>query len=380
MPLPICSIMTNKELFNFTGNCLSLDEHPDFSKVIIQLIESDSIDWQDFVQQCSGHLILPIIYLKFLSHKVLPQLPEALSEFLKEIYELNLLRNEQILEQIHAINKILNENKIYPTYLKGAGNLLDHLYKDLGERMMGDIDLLVDEKDYLPAAKLLEKDGYAVSTQAYIDIKSLKHYPRLNKPGYPASVEVHRIPVREEYSKSYNTAIINKEKREIKSHGSCFVLSDNHKVIHLFIHAQLSDKGNASGKVSFRDLYDLYRLSKRIPMAQIIPHIPYKRKAIAYFVFAGNTLNLPKHFYPTEPLAARLFALKHELNLKSATFSTFNRLVLFMNERIFEKYLRQIVMSFYSYPTRRSLYKRLSNPLWYKDHLNLYIRFFFPDK
>jgi hypothetical protein len=311
---------------------------------------------------------------------VLSHLPEELAEFLKEIYELNLARNEQILNQLHALNKILNENEIYPTYLKGAGNLLDHLYNDLGERMMGDIDLLVAEEDYLPAAKLLENDGYSITTQSYIDITSLKHYPRLNKTGCPASIEIHRIPVREKFTKSYNTEIINKEKREIKSHGSCFVLSDNHKVIHLFIHAQLSDKGNASGIVSFRDIYDLYLLSKRIETAQIIPHIPYKRKAIAYFVFAGNALNLPKRFYPTEPIAARFFALKHGLNLKSDAFYTSNRFVLFMTERIFEKYLRQIVMAFYSKPTRISLFKRLSSPLWYKDHLNFYIRFFFPDK
>lgn len=372
--------MTNNELFYFAGQCLSLDEHPDFRNVIIQLDQADSIDWQDFVQLCSGHLILPVIYLKFLSHNVLSHLPEELSEFLKEIYELNLTRNEQILEQIHALNRILNENKIYPTYLKGAGNLLDQLYNNLGERIMGDIDLLVTEEEYLSAAKLLENDGYSIFTEPYVDVKSLKHYPRLNKIGSPASVEIHRIPVPEEFTKSYNTDIINKEKREIQSHGSCFVLSDNHKVIHLFIHAQLSNKGNASGIVSFRDIYDLYSLSKRIPISKIIPYIPYKRKAIAYFVFAGNVLNLSKHFYHTETLTARMFALKHKLNLTSTSFFAFNRFLIFMNERIFEKYLRQIVMIFYSKTTRRSLFDRLSNPLWYKDHLNLYIHFFFPHK
>ncbi len=81
--------------------------------------------------------------------------------FLKEIYDLNLSKNEQILKQLNEITKVLNENEIYPIFLKGAGNLLDKLYGDYGERMMGVADLLVPEKDYLRTARILESDGYS---------------------------------------------------------------------------------------------------------------------------------------------------------------------------------------------------------------------------
>lgn len=380
MPSPICSVMTNKELFYFTGRCLTLEEHPEFREKIIQLIESDSINWQNFVSLCSNHLILPVIYLKFQSHDILSHLPEELSEFLKEIYHLNLSRNIQILKQLDEITNILNENEISPIYLKGAGNLLDNLYGDQGERIMGDIDLLVTEEDYLRAANILEIDGYTMTVESYIDIQSLKHYPRLSKTGVPASVEIHRLPVPPQYIKWYNTEIINKEKRAINKDASCFVLSDNHKVIHNFIHSQLSNKGDAYGIVSFRDIYDLYLLSKRISISQTISHIQYKRKAIAYFVFAGNALGLPKWFYQDEPISARMFCLKHDLYLQSPAFYYTNRTLRFMTDRIFSGYIGQFIKSFYLKSMRRSLFNRLTNPRWYKNHLNFYIGFFSHNK
>jgi len=185
--------MTNNEYFYFAGKCLTLDEYPYSRREIIQQIESDSINWDDFVSLCNNHLILPVLFLKFKSHDILTYLPIELSEFLNEIYKLNLSRNQQIMEQLHDIINLFNENGIHPTLLKGAGNLLDQLYSDLGERMMGDIDLLVAEEDYLPAVHLLEREGYSSSVEIFNKFEKQKHYPRLSKADVAADVEIHRI-------------------------------------------------------------------------------------------------------------------------------------------------------------------------------------------
>ena len=135
-----------------------LDEDPGFRQVIIDKIENNAIDWLRFVSFCSNHLILPVIYLKFKSHALIKYLPEELSDFLKEVYELNLSRNNQILEQIHEITDILNKGNIFPVFLKGVGNLLDKLYSDVGERILGDIDLLVPVNQYLLCVKHVENE------------------------------------------------------------------------------------------------------------------------------------------------------------------------------------------------------------------------------
>lgn len=298
MPSLNCLKMNNKEIFYFTGKCLALDENPAFKSEIIEKCKNDLIEWEQFVGLCSNHLILPAIYLKFQSHGIIEYLPEDLAEFLKEVHHLNSVRNKQILLQLQEIMNILNEHEIFPTLLKGAGNLLDGLYADVGERILGDIDFLVPEKDYLLSAELMESNGYSTvsAIPAYSDLKSMKHYPRLYHPDFPAVIEIHRLPVREEYQSWFNTEIIDQEKKVVSSLNGCFVESDSHKIIHNFIHCQLSNKGYLHGIVSFRDLYDLYLLSKRTEVKNTIVHIKTKQIAISYFAFAGKALGLEERF------------------------------------------------------------------------------------
>ena len=370
--------MTDKELFYLTGKCLTLDEHPGFRKEMIELIGSDTIDWEQFVTLCSNHLILPAIYLKFKSQELLLCLPEELAEHLKDVYELNVARNNQIRIQLQTITELLNQRNIYPVFLKGAGHLLDGLYSNPGERIMGDIDFLVPEKDYLVSARLLESQGYAtVSPVAdYTNIGMLKHFPRLAHPDFTAVVEIHRVPVQKKELRWFNTEIIDRKKLTVASLKGCFVLSDQHKIILNFIHSQISNKGHAYGVVSFRDLYDLYLLSGRSSVKDTLPHIHDKRKALAYYVFAGKALGLPGRFYPKSNLSSWLFAKKHELNLSSDFFYYANRNFHFLTHQLFTKYIGQIIQSFYSTTTRQSLLGRLSNRNWYKTHLNYYIGFF----
>ncbi|HZL09995.1 MAG TPA: nucleotidyltransferase family protein [Prolixibacteraceae bacterium] len=370
--------MNNKEIFYFTGKCLTLDEHPEFRTEIIDRCKSDQIDWQQFVFLCSNHLILPVIYLKFKSHGIIEYLPEELSEHLVEVYELNFIRNNRILKQLHSLTKTLNKSNIYPVFLKGAGNLLDGLYADIGERILGDIDFLVPEKDYLISAKLMESEGYSkvLITPDYTDIKNSKHYPRLSHPDFAAVIEIHRIPVRENYLSWFNSTIIDQEKRTIAAIKGCYILSNHHKITHNFIHSQLSNSGHAAGIVSLRDLYDLYLLSKRSSIVETTPKNRNKQKAIAYFALARLILGLDESFYFKKNLSFRILLKKHSLNLSSATFYNTNRNIRFLFQHIVKEYIGQLIKSFYSKKVRQSVISRIRSRNWYGDHLRLYIHFF----
>jgi len=372
--------MTNNEIFYFTGKCLTIEEHAGFREEIIEKIKDDSIDWQRFVGFCSNHLILPLIYAKFQSQHIIEFLPDELSEYLKEIYDLNLTRNNQILKQLQEITEILNQNNIYPVFLKGTGHLLNGLYSNIGERMIGDIDFLVPEKEYLLAAQLIEKEGYSADCPEYLDVKSIKHYPRLFKSDVPADIEVHRLPVSEEYQSWFNPEIIFDEKKTVSSLNGCFVLSNKHNIILNFIHSQLLHGGHLNGIVSFRDLYDLYLLSKRFEIKQTIPEIGTKQKAIAYFVFAGKAFGLKDRFYPESNLSSWLFIKKLDLNHSSPAFYHAYRTTVYFMQRIFVGYVGQFIKSFYSKKVRRSVIQRVSNRQWYIAHLNSYKSFFSNNK
>jgi hypothetical protein len=366
--------MTNKELYYFACQCLSLDDHPEFKEKIIRTI-SDETNGQDFIRLCSNHWILPAIYVIFQSNDILPHLTKGLAEFLEEVHQLNFTRNETILKQLKEITQLLNEQEIYPTLLKGAGNLLDNLYRSKGQRMMGDIDILVSEKDYLKAAQILENDGYSHNNFSFFDVKDMKHYPRLFKKDVPVDIEIHRLPVPIEFTKKYNTEFIDQEKKAINEDFSCFILSDEHKVIHNFIHTQLANKGHGYGRVPLRDLYDLYLLSKRTDISKTVGQIEFKNKAIAYYLFAGKALRLTHFFHHDKTLTFRFFCIKHDINLRSHAFYQVNKSLVYMTDRSFQ-YLGQVFKSFYSGEMRRSLMIRLSNREWYTNHIKTYTNFF----
>jgi len=357
-----------------------LDEDPAFSHVIIDKITADTIDWMKFVTLCSNHLILPSIYLKFLSHDLLKYLPEELAEHLKDIYDLNLTRNNQILKQLKEITVRLNCDNIYPIFLKGTGNLLDHLYADNGERIIGDIDFLVPKKNYLRTAKLLEEDGYSPVTLFYCEVENLKHYPRISKPGYPAVLEIHQLPVSEKFQSWFNPGMIEKDKKPVKSLPGSYVLSNNHNIILNFIHGQLDHEGYLYGIVSFRDLYDLYLLSKRTPLTLTINNIKARKQAVAYFAFAGKAFGLNEKFFPETNLSAWLFAKKHDLNHNSVFFYHSFRSIVYLTNRILIGIPRQIIQSIYSKEVRKSVIDRLSNRNWYRESFRSYTTFFIREK
>jgi len=69
------------------------------------------------------------------------------------VYKLNLARNKQIIEQVKELTSTLNKADISPIFLKGTGNLIDGAYSDIGERIIGDIDFLFPENNFLTTAE-----------------------------------------------------------------------------------------------------------------------------------------------------------------------------------------------------------------------------------
>lgn len=368
--------MTNKDLFYFIGKCLMLEEDPSNSKEITVKIELNLIDWQKFVNQCSNHLVLPSIYLKFKSHGILAHLPVELAEYLHDIYSLNLERNRQILNQLGEITALLNRNDIFPLFLKGSGNLIDGIYGDQGERMMGDIDFLVPEKDYLSTAKLLEDDGYRMTVPYYQDVKGLKHYPRIIKNGSPAAVEIHRLPVTDLYRSWFGADMVDRDKRPAPLLLGAFVLSDEHKIILNFIHGQLDHEGHLYGIVSFRDLYDLYLFSRRTSLNESLKNMQSTRKAVAYFALTRKAFGLDSHFFSRNNLSARLLSKRHELNMRSKIFYFGYRSFVYLFNRVIIGITSQIIQSFYKKEIRRSVFARMSDLTWYRASLHSYVSFF----
>jgi hypothetical protein len=364
--------MTNNEQFYFLGRCLALGENEIITHEVISIIEQDKADWNHFVSLASNHLVLPAVYLQFKRHNILPYLPEELVGHLRMVYELNCQRNKTILEQIDKINRLFATKGIVPIYLKGTGNLLDHLYEDIGERMIGDIDLLVSDDEFIPAANLLLGEGYETNYPFHLEeYVFYKHYPRLVHPTELADVEVHRFPVEIHLSANFNYTIVNPEKKQIDTNPCCYVLSDNHKVVLNFFHGFMASDVKFMHNSTFRNMYDLFLLSHRVDIYKAFANQPqYEKKAIVYADFMFYALGILNQHTPS--LESKVFIKKQE-SLRDLIFLyRINWTLKYVASRFWKGYICNLAGIFYSKLIRKSVFRRLSDPQWYKYHIKSY--------
>ena len=369
--------MTNKDLYEFIGQCLALDHHADSRNKIRDIIAGELIDWEKFVAVCSKHLITPAIYHQFHRHDLLHCLPQSLVKYLAEITSANARRNENIISQMTEIIQILREYQIYPVFMKGSGNLIDHLYPDKACRIMGDIDFLVREQDFLKSVQVLKDNGYHHGHPVHGDPMTFKHYPRLWKQNREADIEIHRIPVSEKYKGWFNYQLIEKEMVAPIGCSDCFVLSDNHKIILNFIHSQLSHSGKAMGIVSYRDIYDLQLLFQRHGKPVTGIDSGFQKSANTYFQMANRLLHRQGSEEKCHAIDRTMFYQIHRLNLSSRTFYQSYRVVRKLGS-LFKAYCRILRNALISKEIRRLVIDRLSHPQWYQAHFKMWKSVFVP--
>jgi len=318
-------------------------------------------------------LVIPAIYLKLKAHDLLRFIPEEVVQAFTEIYELNLERNQQILKQIDDITAVLNKENIQPVFLKGTANLLDGLYSDVGERMIGDIDFLVQEVDFLKSAQILEGAGY--SNQDLNDGTNLivdhHHYPGLSKDGEPACVEIHSIPVVKKYSRLFTSELVFSQRTTIAGKENAYVPSDAHKAIHSFIHSQLSNRGHRDWVLSFRDLYDTYLISKRVKLYEVLNSVEEKFKAQVFYALFTRTFKLETQFPISNHAKVNSYIKRFDWwENHPALYSLYFRCIE-VYQLIFIAYWGKIINALYSKPHRKYIWVRISNPKWYKAHFLL---------
>ncbi|MDP4207538.1 MAG: nucleotidyltransferase family protein [Bacteroidota bacterium] len=365
--------MTNLELFYFIGRCLAMDNNSENKLRVMDTIQQDGVSWNRFVAMADGQLILPALYLSFKRNGVLPLLPEELAQHLAYIHQLNTERNGAIQEQIDEIQQLLTQEGIEPIFLKGAGNLLDNLYNDPGERMMGDIDFLVSEDDYIKAAKILiSKAGYNHGNYAPGVEHMTHHYPRLAKAGAHADVEVHRLLVPGKASRYFNYEKVYPERKACGDKGQYYVLADKHNVVENFLHGFIAE-GAAYSMLSLKTLYDLYLLSERTDILSTLKEFNhYNGKARAYLKIMYNVFAIKNDEALKSTWHYQSYMFRFRLYMKSRFWYKMLWTPYYVAERFNESYIGSFIGVFTNKNMRASVIARLKDPKWYFLHLKSY--------
>ncbi len=259
--------MNYKETLFFIAKSLTISLEDKNRQVIEKQLQSGTIDWDAVVKVSTSHYVLPALYCNLKRADFLKYLPADLVEYMIHITNLNRDRNTQIIQQAKELNILLLANNIRPIFLKGTGNLLEGLYEDDGERMVGDIDFLFSEEDFFKAIDILKKDNYSKSETELDYFQGFRHYSRLVKPANIASVEIHKEVTIEKYRGEFNCEMISKDAQQINDFS---VLSFENQLSLSIITSQINDYGFEFNRFLLRNAYDVFLLSKKVDTKKVI--------------------------------------------------------------------------------------------------------------
>ena len=257
--------MNYRETLFFVGKCLTIT-HEDHNKTIVEKeIKSGNVDWDNVVKLSTAHYVFPALYCNLKRANFLQYLPEELVNYMKHITDLNRERNQQIIIQAKEINELLLANNITPIFLKGTGNLLEGLYEDIAERMVGDIDFIVSKEEFSTTVNVLKNNKYTSKTKSDSTIFN-RHFPKITKEGKISAIEIHyKMITNETY---FNYKYVKRNVKKIESKITILGLKD--QVLMTCYNKQINDKGQWYKTVSLRNSYDLFLLSKLISAKEVL--------------------------------------------------------------------------------------------------------------
>lgn len=265
-------MMNYKETLFFIGKCLTISYEEHNFSIVEKQIKSDQINWDNVVKVATAHYVFPALYCNLKRKNLTQHLPKELVAYMKHITDLNRERNTQIIEQAKEINELLLANNIKAVFLKGTSYLLQGLYEDIAERMVGDIDFLVQKNQYQKTINLLKNNLYKTNVKdKHIIFKSI-HYPKMVKDGAICAIEIHHKIILSKYSNYYNYKLFYKNHRVIQN---IHIPSNDNQILHNVINKQFSDRGRFYKSVSLRNCYDLFKLATIKNPLESINNNPY---------------------------------------------------------------------------------------------------------
>lgn len=197
-------------------------------------------EWQKVLRRSSAHLVTPALRWAFRKQGLTSQLPTDVLEFLDAVYALNLEANRQYERQLADLICSLNSIGVRPLLLKGAAALVGGLYPTPGDRMIGDIDILIPASTLPPVLDKVTAAGYRATKEEFNH--GGHHYAPIASPDWPAAVELHVHPVVAPLRKLLASSELFRDATPLSwCGGECFLASPSHFIVHNVTHAFLQD-------------------------------------------------------------------------------------------------------------------------------------------
>ena len=226
---------------------------------VLKGIDPDNINFEKLINLASGHLMLPALFFNIQKKKVTYLFPEDFIEYIKNIFEINKARNKILLSEAKELSELLYKNNIKHIFLKGTALLLSNVFEDIGERMVGDIDFIIQHKDEERVKKVLEYNNSCKTENLSLwRLFKPTHLPRKVRKNKTIAIETHLEFLEPKHRCFFNSKeLLNDFKEEIK------MIKIPRKPFlfdHCIYAIHLRDKGFFNSDYSHRSIYDIFKL------------------------------------------------------------------------------------------------------------------------
>lgn len=224
-------------------------------------LSDPKMDWEWLVKSSSQQGVMTSAYCRLKHKNLIDILPNDLNTYLSEITNINRNRNLSLLNQVKELSLIFNTHKIHHVFVKGCALLASGVYYDLGERMVGDIDILVEPEHLHKAERLLKETDYnSLEESLFGKYKDHRHLPRLIHPDRLGAVEIHSKLLRKERRNILNVKEILANRRTIN--GVCVPTIEANLDI-LILNHQINDFGYLFKSINLKVCYDSLVLERQ---------------------------------------------------------------------------------------------------------------------
>ena len=249
-----------------------------FKTTLIEKTRFKVINYDKLVILSSSHLMLPTLYYNLKIKGYLGLIPKELKEYLSKIYMLNEERNKILLQEAIELSKVLKKNKIKFKFIKGVDYIFNNIHKVIGERMIGDIDFLINKNEISKIKHLLRENNYVSAFE--LKLWETKHLPRFTNPKKLFAIEPHSNVLRLKKNKYISTKkILNGDESD---------KFDNLLDICI-LNYQINDYGYLRKSYSYKTIYDMFMIIEKMGVEKLNIN---KNKYYKSFFITTNILGL----------------------------------------------------------------------------------------
>ena len=265
---------------------------------ILNGVDITNINFEKLITLASGHLMLPALFFNIQKKKASYLFPEDFIDYIKNIFAINKARNEILLAEAKQLSQLLVENNINHIFLKGTALLLSNVFENIGERMIGDIDFIIQHKDEGKIKEVLEKNKYRKKNSLKLfRLFKPKHLPRRVNKNKKIAIEPHLELLSPGWRSIFNSKQLKQNfKKGVKTNKTP---STSFLFDHCIYNFQINDKGFINAKHSHRSIYDIYKLSckKALTIKNCTKDIYVKHFFLTIAKFNIFDLQIPSSFW-----------------------------------------------------------------------------------